>query len=182
MKLKKNTILIMLLITTISSLFVVGCKNKENIVEEGKQTPSVNLIISSGSKYFEESEYVDEENNEDGSYKQTYRYEDVNFVLERMKHKDYSDFPTYIEDTQIYNLKYNDKSINEEIKTDLSYPVFKATYNTKIDDTEIFNEDILISTDDWDFRIHLDTPKNNYDKNPVIINDIINNLKVDEVD
>ena len=179
---KKNTILIMLLITTISSLFVVGCKNKENIVEEGKQTPSVNLIISSGSKYFEESEYVDEENNEDGSYKQTYRYEDVNFVLERMKHKDYSDFPTYIEDTQIYNLKYNDKSINEEIKTDLSYPVFKATYNTKIDDTEMFNEDILISTDDWDFRIHLDTQKNNYDKNSVIINDIINNLKVDEVD
>ena len=177
--LKRLSILIM----SLCLLLVVGCNNesKEEIVEEGKSAPSINLIMMSDSKYFTESEFIDEENRNDGYYKQSYKYEDVKFTLERIKHKEYSYFPVYIEDKEIYDLKYNDKSINDEMGMNLSYPALKATYMTNIDAKEVFNEDILISTDKWDFRLHLEINMNNYDKNSSIIDDIIKNIKIEEV-
>lgn len=175
---------IAILITFLCLLLGVGCNNKnskEEIVEEGKHTPSVNLIMISESKYFTESEFIDEENSDDGYYKQSYKYEDIKFTVERMKHKEYSDFPVYIEDKAIYDLKYSDKNINDEMNMDLSYPVHKATYITKVDDKEVFNKDILISTKQWDFRIHLEINMDNYDKNSSIIDDIVKNIKIEEV-
>lgn len=179
-KLKRLSILIM----SLCLLFSVGCNNKESkkeVVDEGKNTPSVNLIMLSGSKYFTESEFIDEENKDDGYYKQSYKYENIKFTLERMKHKDYSEFPVYIEDKDIYDLKHKDKSIDDEITKKLSYPAFKATYKTKTDGKEVFNEDVLISTEQWDFRIHLETNMENYKNNANIIDSIIKGIKIEEV-
>ena len=172
------------LIISLCLLFSVGCNNKESkkeVVEEGKNTPSVNLIMVSDSKYFTESEFIDEENKDDGYYKQSYQCEDIKFTLERMKHKEYSDFPVYIENKDIYDLKHNDKSINDEMSMNLSYPALKATYKTKIDGKEAFNEDILISTEQWDFRLHLETNMENYNKNASIIDSIVKGIKIEEV-
>lgn len=173
-----------ILIITLCLLFSVGCNNKESkedIIEEGKNTPSINLILTSNSKYFLESEFINEENSDDGYYKQSYEYENIKFALERIKHKDYSDFPVYIDSQEIYDLKHNNENINDEIETQLSYPVTKATYMTKIDNEEFFNEDILISTEQWDFRIHLESNMNNYDENLSIIEDIVKHIKIEEV-
>ena len=55
---------ISILIVSLILLLVVGCeKNSKEVVEEGKNTPSVNLIASSESKYFTEGEFVNEDNN-----------------------------------------------------------------------------------------------------------------------
>ena len=177
--LKKVSILVISL-----CLLLVGCNNKESEkekVDEGKNTPSINLIMLSDSEYFTESEFIDEENSDDGYYKQTYEYDGIKFILERMEHKEYSDFPIAVEDREIYNLKYNGKSINDEMKEELSYPAFRATYTTKVDEKEIFNEDILISTDTWDFRLHMETTMEEYDKNYNIIDDIVKNIRIEEV-
>ena len=64
---------------------------------------------------------------------------------------------------------------------DLSYPAIKATYMTKVDDKEVFSEDILISDDQWDFRIHLEINLDKYDENSSIIEDIVKNIKIEEV-
>lgn len=173
---------ISILIVFICLLLSVACNNsKEEIVDEGKNTPSINLIIISDSKYFTESEFIDEENSQDGYYMQSYKYENINFSLERMEHKEYSDFPVYVEGKKLYNLKNNNKSINDEMEMDLSYPVIKSTYITKENNEEIFNEDILISTEQWDFRIHFELDKDDYEKNASIINDVIKNIKIEEV-
>lgn len=171
------------LIISLCLLFSVGCNNKEGkkeMVDEGKNTSPVNLIMVSDSEYFTQSEFIDEENKDDGYYKQSYKYEDIKFTLERIKHKEYSDFPIYIENKDIYDLKHNDKSINDEMGMNLSYPAIKATYKTKTDGKEAFNEDILISTKQWDFRLHLETNMENHnDAN--IINSIIKGIKIKEV-
>ncbi len=175
---------ISILIISLCLLLLPGCNNKENneeIVEEGKSTPSINLIMVSDSKYFMESEFIDEENSDDGYYKQSYKYGDIEFIVERIKHKEYSEFPIYEEGKEVYDLKYNNKSINDEINMELSYEAFKATYITKKDNIEIYNEDVLISTEQWDFSIHLETNKNNYEKNSNIMDDIIKNIKIEEV-
>lgn len=173
---------ISILIVSLILLLVVGCeKNSKEVVEEGKNTPSVNLIALSESKYFIEGEFVSEDNKDNGYYKQTYKYGSLDFTFERMKHKNYSDFPLAIKNEKIYDLKSDNKEINGEINTKLQYPILKATYITKYDNKDIFNEDILISTVDWDFRIHLQTNKENYNENYSIIEDIVNNLKVDEI-
>ena len=58
---------ISILIVFICLLLSVACNNsKEEIVDEGENTPSINLIIISDSKYFTESEFIDEENSQDG--------------------------------------------------------------------------------------------------------------------
>lgn len=179
-KLKRLSILII----SLCLLFIVGCNNKESkkeVVDEGKNTPPVNLIMVSNSKYFEESEFIDEENKDDGYYKQSYRYENIKFTLERMKHKEYSDFPVYIENKDIYDLKRTDKSINDEMSMNLSYPALKATYKTKTDGKEVFNEDILISTEQWDFRIHLETNMENYKNSANILDSIVKGIKIEEV-
>lgn len=179
-KLKRIAILMMFLCLLLSA----GCNNKNNneeIIEEGKDTPFVNLIMISESKYFTEREFIDEENSDSGYYKQSYKYEDIKFNVERMKHKEYSDFPIYIEDNDIYDLEYRNKDINDEMNMDLSYPAYKATYITKVDDKEVFNKDILISSDQWDFRIHLEINLDKYDKNSSIIDDIVKNIKIEEV-
>lgn len=175
---KKISILI---ICVLSLLLCIGCNNKEDILDEGKKTPSVNLIMISNSKYFTESEFIDEENGDDGYYNQIYKYNNINFTLERMEHKEYSQFPVYVEDKEIYDLECNDKKINDEMNMDISYPATKATYITKMDNVQIFNEDILISTDNWDFRIHLETNEENYKENSSIIDDIVKNIKIEEV-
>ena len=165
-------------------LLCVGCNNKDNkeeIVDEGKNTPSVNLIVISNSKYFTESEFIDEENNENEYYIQSYKYDNIKFTLERMEHKEYSDFPIYAEDKKVYNLKSNNNSINNEMDMELSYPALRATYMTKINNEETFNEDILISTDKLNFRIHFELNKNDYEEKSDIIGDIIKNIKIEEV-
>ena len=49
---------ISILIVSLILLLVVGCeKNSKEVVEEGKNTPSVNLIALSESKYFIEGEF-----------------------------------------------------------------------------------------------------------------------------
>lgn len=178
---KKLSILI---ISLCFLLGVGGCnkgENKEGVIEEGKNTPPVNLIITSNSKYFTESEFINEENSDDGYYKQSYKYENIEFVLERMKHKEYSDFPVYIDKNKIYDLKYSSKNINDEMNMDLSYAAIKGTYMAKVNNEEIFNEDILISSEQWDFRIHLATNMNNYEENSSIIEDIVKNIRIEEV-
>ena len=65
---------ISILIVSLILLLVVGCeKNSKEVVEEGKNTPSVNLIALSESKYFIEGEFVSEDNKDNGYYKQTYK-------------------------------------------------------------------------------------------------------------
>ena len=59
-----------------------------------------------------------------------------------MKHKNYSDFPLAIKNEKIYDLKSDNKEINGEINKKLQYPILKATYITKYDNKDIFNEDI----------------------------------------
>lgn len=177
---KKINSLIMIL-----CLFLcVGCNNKatkEDIVDEGEKTPSVNLIISSSSKYFKESEFVDEENSPKGDYKQTYKYEDIQFTLERMKHKEYSKFPTYIKEKDIDDSKYNEETMKKGSNLNSSYKETKATYITNVDDKEIFNEDILISTDQWDFRVHFEVNNDDYSEKSSIIDNIVENIEIQEI-
>lgn len=177
---KRLSILIMFLCL----LLGFGCNNKEGaeeVIEEGNNTPSVNLIMISESRYFEESEFIDEENTDDGYYNQSYKYNGIKFNLERMKHEEHSEFPVYIEDRKIYDLKCNNKNINDEMDMELSYPSRKATYMTNVDNKEVFNEDIRISAKQWDFRIHLETNMKDYDNNSNIIDDIVKCIKIEEV-
>ena len=117
---------ISILIVSLILLLVVGCeKNSKEVVEEGKNTPSVNLIALSESKYFIEGEFVSEDNKDNGYYKQTYKYGSLDFTFERMKHKNYSDFPLAIKNEKIYDLKSDNKEINGEINKKLQYPILR---------------------------------------------------------
>ncbi|MEG0856518.1 MAG: hypothetical protein RSG52_08560 [Terrisporobacter sp.] len=152
---------------------LVGCKD-DKTVQEGKGT-HVNLIIQSVSNYANEANFVSEENKSDGYYKQIYNYEGIEFWFERMNHKEYDDFPVAT------NEKISNLECNNEINSNSSYEGDKATYKTELNNKEYYNEDILINSDDWDFRVHFQVENKEHDKYAEIISDIISNLNISEI-
>lgn len=174
--LKKLGILITI---SLSLILVIGCNDKST--EEEEEGIAVNLIIQSQSEYASESSFDSEENNKDGYYKQVYTYENLKYSFERMLHEEYSSFPIAVREGDVSDLKYDDNSINNKMKNKLSYPAYKASYKNTVGDKIYYNEDVLISTDDWDFRFHIEVLEDNYDKYKGIIDDIIYSITVDEI-
>lgn len=163
----------------LSLILVTGCNNKST--EEEGEGIAVDLIIQSQSEYANEAVFDSEENNKDGSYKQVYTYENLKYSFERMPHKEYTDFPIAVTEGKVSDLEYEDNSISDKMKNKLSYPAYKASYKNTIGDKIYYNEDVLVSSDEWDFRFHIEVLEDKYDKYKDIIDDIIYSITVDEI-